>query len=74
MESPWGSHIYWGAYVGMPVETIIAGPLGEAGDGSRKSPVHFARRRGWIMDIYLLKRRGMTVGAHSIIEGRYGGR
>ncbi|WP_333828460.1 precorrin-6A synthase (deacetylating) [Pararhodobacter sp.] len=51
--------IWWGAYVGMEGEILIAGPLATAG------PEILARRQqaraahGWIMDIYLLRRRAV---------------
>ncbi len=49
--------IYWGAYLGMPDELLIAGDLQE-----RKAEIVALRAearaaRGWIMDSYLLHRR-----------------
>lgn len=49
--------IYWGAYLGMPDELLVAGDLQE-----RKAEIVALRtearaRRGWIMDSYLLHRR-----------------
>ncbi len=49
--------IYWGAYLGMPDEILVAGDLQE-----RKAEIVALRaeareRKGWIMDSYLLHRR-----------------
>jgi precorrin-6A synthase len=49
--------IYWGAYLGMPDELLVAGDLQE-----RKAEIVALRAesraaRGWIMDAYLLHRR-----------------
>lgn len=53
---PEGMTIYWGAYLGMPNEIVIAGPLAEVAD--RIVEVRAAARaaNGWIMDTYLLRR------------------
>ncbi len=53
---PAGVTIYWGAYLGMKEEITLAGPLAELA-----APILAAREkaraaRGWIMDIYLLRR------------------
>jgi precorrin-6A synthase len=51
--------IYWGAYVGTPDELLIAGPLREVA-GEIEAVRRAARERhGWIMDSYLLRRRGV---------------
>lgn len=49
--------IYWGAYLGMPDQLLVAGNLQE-----RKAEIAELRavardRKGWIMDSYLLRRR-----------------
>jgi precorrin-6A synthase len=50
--------IYWGAYVGTPDEILVAGRLSEVA-GEIERVRHEARERhGWIMDSYLLRRRG----------------
>ncbi|WP_299133038.1 precorrin-6A synthase (deacetylating) [uncultured Amaricoccus sp.] len=51
-----GLWIYWGAYLGMPNEILIAGPLAEV--AGRIAAVRAEARavNGWIMDIYLLRR------------------
>lgn len=53
---PAGVTIWWGAYLGMPAEVIIAGPLAEAGPRIIAARADQRARHGWIMDIYLLRR------------------
>lgn len=53
---PAGVTIWWGAYLGMPAEVIIAGPLAEAGPRIIAARADERARHGWIMDIYLLRR------------------
>ncbi|MFI5714238.1 precorrin-6A synthase (deacetylating) [Nocardia sp. NPDC051750] len=53
--TPADTYIWWGAYLGMPDETLIRGPVGEvAGEIVRRRDALRARK-GWIMDIYLLR-------------------
>ena len=54
--TPAGIAIWWGAYLGMPAEVIIAGPLAEAGPLIIAKRAQERARHGWIMDIYLLRR------------------
>ncbi|MGV9675245.1 precorrin-6A synthase (deacetylating) [Nocardia sp. NPDC003482] len=49
-------HIWWGAYLGMPDETLIEGPLVAVRDRIIKCRNELRERKGWIMDIYLLRR------------------
>ncbi|WP_280512010.1 precorrin-6A synthase (deacetylating) [Nocardia farcinica] len=56
-------HIWWGAYLGMPDETLIAGPLREVGERIAAVRARLRDRKGWIMDIYLLRRTPGNVGA-----------
>ncbi|WP_028477608.1 precorrin-6A synthase (deacetylating) [Nocardia sp. CNY236] len=51
-------HIWWGAYLGMPDETLIEGPLPAVCDQIVRRRAELRDRNGWIMDIYLLRRRG----------------
>lgn len=53
---PAGLTIWWGAYLGLPQEIRLSGPL--AGTGPRIVAERQAARarHGWIMDIYLLRR------------------
>jgi len=48
--------IYWGAYLGTPDEILIAGPLAEVADRIVETRAEARRRKGWIMDTYLLRR------------------
>jgi precorrin-6A synthase len=49
--------IYWGAYLGMPNEVVIAGPLDEVADRIAEVRAQARAANGWIMDTYLLRRR-----------------
>lgn len=49
--------IWWGAYLGMPFELTVAGPLAEVGDRIVQIRAEARARHGWIMDVYLLRRR-----------------
>jgi precorrin-6A synthase len=53
---PGDLRIWWGAYLGMPDQIIMAGPLAEL--GAQIVEVRRAARdqHGWIMDSYILKR------------------
>ena len=53
---PAGVTIWWGAYVGMPQEITLAGPLAETGPRILKARTEARENNGWIMDIYLLRR------------------
>lgn len=50
--------IYWGAYLGTEHELAIAGPLSERKDEIERARAAARARHGWIMDTYLLRRRG----------------
>lgn len=54
--APEGVDIWWGAYVGMEDQIILAGPLSEMTDQIMKSRAEARARHGWIMDIYILRR------------------
>ena len=51
-----GVTIWWGAYVGMAEEVIVAGPLAEVAARIVSLRAVERARHGWIMDIYLLRR------------------
>jgi precorrin-6A synthase len=53
---PAGLTIWWGAYVGMPEETLIHGPLARVADEILATRPRLRAEHGWIMDIYLLRR------------------
>ena len=50
--------IWWGAYVGMPQQALIHGPLSEVSEDILSTRAHLRAEHGWIMDIYLLRRGG----------------
>jgi precorrin-6A synthase len=50
------AEIYWGAYLGTPDELLVAGKLSEVADEIVKVRAEARRRKGWIMDTYLLRR------------------
>lgn len=54
---PAGVEILWGAYLGTPDQVLVAGPLGEVADRIVAEHAAARERHGWIMDIYLLRRR-----------------
>ena len=51
-----GVGIYWGAYLGTEDEILVSGPLAEVREEIHRIRAASARRHGWIMDIYLLRR------------------
>lgn len=55
---PADTMIWWGAYVGMPEETLIHGPLAKVSDEILATRARLRAEHGWIMDIYILRRGG----------------
>jgi precorrin-6A synthase len=53
---PAGLNIWWGAYLGMPNEILLAGALAETGPRIVAVRHEARERHGWIMDSYVLKR------------------
>lgn len=51
-----GVAIWWGAYVGMPEECLIQGPLAEVSERILATRARLRAEHGWIMDIYLMRR------------------
>lgn len=49
------TRIWWGAYLGLPDETLLAGTVGEVGAQIRETRTALRERKGWIMDTYLLR-------------------
>jgi precorrin-6A synthase len=54
--APDGIDIYWGAYLGTPDEILMSGPLSECAEPIRTARAEAKARKGWIFDIYLLRR------------------
>ncbi|MFD3191663.1 precorrin-6A synthase (deacetylating) [Sedimentitalea sp. HM32M-2] len=53
--------IWWGAYLGMAEECLVSGPLDKAGPDILATRARARARHGWIMDVYLLKKRPETI-------------
>jgi precorrin-6A synthase len=53
---PTDTTVWWGAYVGMPEECLIQGPLAKVSSQILSTRAALRERHGWIMDIYLLRR------------------
>ncbi|MGW5387683.1 precorrin-6A synthase (deacetylating) [Nocardia sp. NPDC003963] len=52
---PADTSIWWGAYLGMPDETLFAGRVGDIAGEIVRRRAELRERKGWIMDIYLLR-------------------
>jgi precorrin-6A synthase len=50
--------IYWGAYIGTKDEILISGNLLDVAEKIERVRGEARARKGWIMDTYLLRRRG----------------
>jgi precorrin-6A synthase len=48
--------VFWGAYLGTPDETTIAGRLGDVAAEIVETRARLRAEHGWIMDTYLLRR------------------
>ncbi|HXH15804.1 MAG TPA: precorrin-6A synthase (deacetylating) [Sphingomonas sp.] len=53
---PEGVTIWWGVYLGMPQQALVAGKLGEVGAEIVEVRAALRERHGWIMDVYVLRR------------------
>ncbi len=50
--------IYWGAYVGTKDEILVSGRLSDIVDDIEVIRAEARREKGWIMDVYLLRKSG----------------
>jgi precorrin-6A synthase len=71
--------VYWGAYLGTPDETLVAGRLADVADEITNTRAELRTRHGWIMDTYLLRREqggaeknGLPARAVERLRGRRG--
>ncbi|MGY4103029.1 precorrin-6A synthase (deacetylating) [Nocardia sp. R16R-3T] len=48
-------HIWWGAYLGMPDEILIEGPLRAVEQEIVEQRTRLRAEKGWIFDVYLLR-------------------
>ena len=55
--------IYWGGYLGNPDERLVSGPLDEVLDDLLRIKAQAKADKGWLMDIYLLRRREHLLAA-----------
>jgi precorrin-6A synthase len=55
--NPTGIDIWWAAYVGMPEQIIRAGKLADIATEITALRAEARARHGWIMDIYILRRK-----------------
>ena len=55
---PEGIDIWWGAYLGLPQQMLMQGPLANTGPRIVKARADARAAHGWIMDTYLLARCG----------------
>ena len=51
-----GIDIWWGAYLGMQNQLLIAGPLEEKGPTILETRAKARKNHGWVMDIYLMRK------------------
>jgi precorrin-6A synthase len=73
-----GIDIWWGAYLGMEQQALIAGPLHTVGQEIARRRAALRREHGWIMDVYLLRRTptraeappGLDVGLSDVLQWR----
>ncbi len=54
--APKGLHIYWGAYLGMPQQVLLQGPLASTAPLILEARAAARAEQGWVMDIYLLRK------------------
>ena len=54
---PDGVSIWWGAYLGMPQQICISGPLADVSARIQAERKAAREAHGWIMDTYLMRRR-----------------
>jgi precorrin-6A synthase len=52
--------IFWGAYLGTPDEILLSGKLTELSGQIENARASSRDQKGWIMDTYLLRKRGST--------------
>ena len=61
-ESAWkrfvgeDAEIFWGAYLGMGEEILVAGKIAEVADEIERGRAAARERNGWVMDTYLIRR------------------
>ncbi|MGB5831113.1 MAG: precorrin-6A synthase (deacetylating) [Thiohalocapsa sp.] len=54
--------IYWGGYLGCADEVLVSGPVDEVVDDLLQTKSRVRDEKGWLMDVYLLRRRKAVDG------------
>ncbi|GAC57511.1 precorrin-6A synthase [Gordonia hirsuta DSM 44140 = NBRC 16056] len=49
--------VYWGANLGTPEQVLISGKVSDVADEIEQARARLRQQTGWVMDIYLLRRR-----------------
>ena len=62
--------IYWGACLGTPDEALVSGPLDDVIGEIEKCRADLKTHKGWVMDTYLLRRRGQNQKTEKL-TGKY---
>lgn len=57
IQSDSGLEIYWGACLGMPDEIVRGGKASEVSSDIARIRTEKKKTRGWVMDVFLLRRR-----------------
>lgn len=57
---PENVEIWWGAYLGMPHQALVNGPLAEVRASIIERRASLRAEHGWIMDIYILRKKRST--------------
>jgi precorrin-6A synthase len=55
-DLPGDLEVFWGAYLGMPEQILVAGPLAEVAERIAELRAEARAAHGWVMDTYLLRR------------------
>lgn len=64
-----GITIWWAAYVGMPQQTILSGPLASTAERIVETRQRLRAQHGWIMDIYILARAAAPTNPAAPLRG-----
>ncbi len=59
-----GWQLWWGAMLGMPGESLLAGPVDEIADRVAARRDELRAEHGWVFDVYLLRRAAPRAPCH----------
>ncbi|MEI2612941.1 MAG: hypothetical protein V9G20_30235 [Candidatus Promineifilaceae bacterium] len=51
------AEIFWGAYLGMGEELLVAGQMADVADEIDRVRAAARARNGWVMDTYMVRRK-----------------